>query len=81
MLFMYVTTMAAILVTAYNLYVQVITAPAFSGQGIVQLGGWSMILISLLLFVSAAIIAWDAWKAWQKLGAAGARKAAPSPAE
>jgi carbon starvation protein len=79
--FMYITTMAAILVNAYNQWVNVLTAPAFSGQAIVQAGGWAMMAISALLFVSAAIIAWDGWKAWQKYGAAGATKPAPAPAE
>lgn len=79
--FMYVTTMAAILVNAYNQYVNVLTAPAFAGQAIVQAGGWAMMIISLLLFVCAAIIAWDGWKAWQKYSAAPKPKAAPAPAE
>lgn len=81
MVFMYITTMASIIVTAYNQYVSVLTAPAFQGQAIVQAGGWAMVIISALLFVCAAIIAWDAWKAWQKLGTAGAPKAAQAPAE
>ncbi|HEX7594167.1 MAG TPA: carbon starvation CstA family protein [Anaerolineae bacterium] len=79
--FMYVTTMAAILVNAYNQYVNVMTAPAFAGQPIVQAGGWAMMIISLLLFVCAAIIAWDGWIAWKKFGKVGAAKTAPAPAE
>jgi carbon starvation protein len=79
MVFMYITTMAAIIVNAYNQYVNVLTAPAFAGQGIVQAGGWAMMIISALLFVCAALIAWDGWKAWQKYS--GVRTAAPAPAE
>ena len=79
--FMYVTTMAAILVNAYNQYVNVLTAPAFAGQGIVQAGGWAMMIISLLLFVCAAIIAWDGWKSWQKFSKVPTPKTAPAPAE
>ena len=79
MVFMYITTMASMIVTAYNQYVSVLTAPNFQGQGIVQAGGWAMVIISALLFVCAAIIAWDAWKAWQRYGEAP--KAAPAPAE
>jgi carbon starvation protein CstA len=79
MVFMYVTTMASMLVTAYNLYISVLSAPAFAGQAIVQAGGWAMIAVSLLLFVAAAIIAWDGWKAWQTYGKGGA-VAAPTPA-
>lgn len=79
MLFMYFTTMASMLVTAYNQYVSVLTAPAFQGQAIVQAGGWSMVIISALLFVCAAIIAWDAWKAWQKY--TGTPQAMQAPTE
>ena len=70
MLFMFVTTMFSILVTAHNLYVSVLTAPAFTGRGIVEVGGWIMILLSALLFIAALVIAWDALKAWQKYSAA-----------
>jgi carbon starvation protein len=81
MVFMYITTMASILVTGYNLYVSVLTAPAFAGQAIVQVGAWAMILVSALLFIASIIIAWDAWKAWQRYS--GSRVAAPAhtPAE
>lgn len=78
--FMYITTMAAILVNAYNQYINVLTAPAFAGQQIVQFGGWAMMVISLLLFVCAAIIAWDGWTAWQKYSS-GQAKPAAAPAE
>ncbi len=78
MLFMYITTMASIIVTAYNLYVSVLTAPAFSGQGIVQAGGWAMILISVLLFIAAAVIAWDAWGAWKRYSRVPRTAAAPA---
>ncbi|CAG0984022.1 Peptide transporter CstA [Anaerolineae bacterium] len=77
LVFMYVTTMAAILVNAYNQYVNVLTAPAFAGQAIVQAGGWAMMIISALLFVCAAIIAWDGWKAWQRYS--NVPKVAPAP--
>ena len=79
MVFMYVTTMASMIVTGYNLYISVLTAPAFQGQVIVQAGGWAMILVSALLFVAAAIIAYDAWGAWKRYSAAP--KAAAAPAE
>ena len=69
--FMYVTTMASMIVTAHNLYISVLQAPAFTGQAIVQAGGWAMIIISALLFVAASIIAWDAWKAWQTYSKGG----------
>ncbi|MBI3914033.1 MAG: carbon starvation protein A [Chloroflexi bacterium] len=79
MLFMYVTTMASMIVTGYNQYVSVLMAPAFQGQAIVQAGGWAMVIISALLFVCAAVIAWDSWKAWQRYS--GKPHAAAAPAE
>jgi carbon starvation protein len=80
MVFMYVTTLAATIVIAYNQLVNVLTAPAFAGQVVVQIGGWTQIIISVLLFGCAVLIAWDSWKAWQKLGKPG-QAAAPAPAE
>jgi carbon starvation protein len=62
MLFMYVTTVAASLVTAYNLYVTIVTR---EGSALISiLGAWAMIAVSLLLVVAALLIAFDAWKAW-----------------
>ncbi len=79
MVFMYITTMASIIVTAYNLYVSVLTAPAFSGQIIVQVGAWAMIAVSALLFLASIVIAWDAWKAWRRYSAVP--RTAPAPAD
>jgi len=73
--FMYITTMAATLVTAYNLYATIVLKPNMAGISI--LGAWAMIIVSLLLFVAAAIIAWDGWQAYQRYRAAPAR---PAPA-
>ena len=73
MVFMYVTTMAATLVTAYNLFVTIATK---AGQPTISvLGAWAMIAVAVLLLVAAALIAWDAWQAWNRL------RAAPTPAE
>jgi hypothetical protein len=59
MLFMYVTTIAATLVTAYNLFVTIATK---EGQALISvLGAWAMIAVAILLVVAALIIAWDAW--------------------
>ncbi len=79
MVFMYLTTMAALIVNAYNQWVNVLTAPAFQGQAIVQAGGWFMLIISALLFIAAAFIAWDGWLAWKRYS--GAPRTAPAPAE
>jgi carbon starvation protein len=75
MVFMYVTTMAATLVTAYNLYVTIAAAPNMAAISVA--GAWAMIAIAALLFVAAALIAWDAWQAWGRLQAAPAE---PVPA-
>ena len=68
MLFMYVTTMAAIIVTAYNLYASILSNPKIAAQPINSIGAIAMILLSVLLFIAALIIAYDAWHAWSKLG-------------
>lgn len=76
MVFMYVTTMAATLVTAYNLLVTIATAP---NQALISvLGAWAMIAVSVLLFVAAALIAYDAWQAWNRYRGAPAPEPAPA---
>jgi carbon starvation protein len=68
MLFMYVTTMAATLVTAYNLYASILSNPKIASQPINSIGAIAMILVSVLLFIAAAVIAYDAWRAWRRIG-------------
>jgi len=68
MLFMYVTTMAATLVTAYNLYASILSNPKIASQPINSIGAIAMILVAILLFVAAAVIAYDAWRAWRRIG-------------
>jgi carbon starvation protein len=64
MVFMYVTTMAATVITAYNLFVTIATK---AGQALISvIGAWAMIAVSILLLVAAALIAWDAWQAWNR---------------
>jgi len=76
MVFMYVTTMAATVVTAYNLLVTIATKP---GQAAISVAGaWAMIAISVLLLGAAALIAWDAWQAWNRYRAAPAEAVAAS---
>jgi carbon starvation protein len=77
MLFMYVTTIAATLVTAYNLFVTIATK---SGQALISvLGAWAMIAVAILLVVAALVIAWDAWAAWNRIGTAPTQEPAPAP--
>jgi carbon starvation protein len=77
MVFMYVTTMAATAVTAYNLLVTIATRPGQAAISVV--GAWAMIAVSILLLVAAALIAWDAWQAWNRLRAAPVTAPAPAP--
>jgi carbon starvation protein len=81
MIFMYVTTMAGTLVTAYNLYASILSNPKSAAQPINVIGAVAMILVALLLFGAALVIAYDAWGSWQKIRATPLRAApAPSPA-
>src|SRR5918996_70729 len=68
MLFMYATTVAASLVTAYNLYNTV--AVAEGASGIAVAGAWAMIIVALLITVAALVIAYDGWQAWSRYRAA-----------
>jgi carbon starvation protein len=78
MLFMYVTTVAASLVTAYNLFATIATNPNSAAISIA--GAWAMILVALLLVVAALVIAYDAWNAWNRYRQAPAEPmAAPAP--
>ncbi|MCA1588663.1 MAG: carbon starvation protein A [Chloroflexi bacterium] len=77
MLFMYVTTVAASLVTAYNLYVTIVTREGTAAISVI--GAWAMIIVALLLVAAALLIAWDAWGAWQRYRALPAEPV-PQPA-
>jgi len=61
-----VTTMAAILVTAYNLYASILTNPAIAAEPINLIGAVAMIIVALLLFAASVVIAYDAWHAWHR---------------
>ena len=76
MVFMYVTTMAATVVTAYNLFSTIATR---SGMATISvLGAWAMIIVAVLLLIAAALIAYDAWQAWNRYR--GAPEAEPAAA-
>jgi carbon starvation protein len=74
MVFMYVTTLAATLVTARNLYVTIAANPKMSALPVA--GAWAMIAVSALLFVAALLIGWDGYKAYLRHAAA---PGAPAP--
>ncbi len=79
MLFMYITTMAASLVTARNLYVTIASKPGMAALPVA--GAWAMIVIAILLFVTALLIGYDGYKAYQKYSATPAPKATPATAK
>jgi carbon starvation protein len=78
MLFMYITTLAATLVTARNLYVTIAANPNLSGLPVA--GAWAMIIVSLLLVVAAVLIGWDGWQAYQRYSRAAPQAPAPAKA-
>jgi len=67
MIFMYVTTMAAIIVTGYNLYASILSNPKIASQRINLFGAAGMIVLATLLFVAALLIAYDSWAAWRRM--------------
>jgi carbon starvation protein len=76
MLFMYITTIAATVVTGYNLYVLTLTPNVAT---ISVIGAWGMIIIAILLIVAALLIGWDGWKAYQRLSKGERPTTAPAP--
>jgi carbon starvation protein len=74
--FMYVTTLAATLVTARNLFVTIVPK-----GGAAAAGAWAMIIIALLLFVTAIVIGWDGYQAYQRYAKGGTAKKAPAAAD
>jgi len=79
MLFMYVTTIAANLVSAYNLWVTVVLKQSGKPElWFAVFGAVAMIIISLFLIVAALFIGYDAWQAYNRMKAG---KAAAAPAE
>jgi carbon starvation protein len=76
MLFMYVTTLAATLITARNLLVTIVPR-----GGTAAAGAWSMIVISILLFITALIIGWDGYQAYQRYARGGEAKKTPAAAD
>jgi carbon starvation protein len=80
MIFMYTTTVASILVTAYNLYVNVYQPNRAAGRMLPMIGSGLMVLVALLLVAAAAFIAVDGWRAFMRYlrRPTAAPKAAPA---
>jgi carbon starvation protein len=70
MLFMYITTLAATLVTARNLFITIVPK-----GGTAAAGAWAMIVIALLLFLTALVIGWDGYQAYRRYSKTPANKA------
>ncbi len=68
MVFMYVTTIAASLVTAYNLFETIATAEGVSG--IAAAGAWAMIVVAVLLVVASLFIGYDGYRSYVRFRAA-----------
>ncbi len=77
MLFMYVTTVAATLVTGYNLLVTIALKAGMSSISVI--GAWAMIAVAVLLVVAALLIGYDGWKAYQRYSKGGAPTPASAP--
>jgi carbon starvation protein len=75
MVFMYVTTIAASLVTARNLYETIAIKEGVATISVV--GSWAMIIVALLLVVAALVIALDGWRAWSRYRGAPAEEVQP----
>jgi carbon starvation protein len=81
MVFMYVTTVAANLVTAYNLYVTVFAANLGQpGRVAPVVGSGLMIVVALLLVGAALVIGYDGWQAYRRLRERPAGEAVPASA-
>jgi carbon starvation protein len=78
MIFMYVTTLAATVVTARNLYVTIAANPKMSALPVA--GAWAMIAVSALLLLAALMIGWDGYRAYRRYHATHAARTA-QPAE
>jgi carbon starvation protein len=72
--FMYVTTMAAILVTLWNQRLALQTSIA-NNQPVAIMGSAVMLILAALLFLAAAFIAYEGWQAFNRWRAAPARPA------
>jgi carbon starvation protein len=70
-LFMFVTTIAALLITAYNTINQVMTTPGLPIDKVI--GNWLAGLIAIYLVISALILGWDSFKAFQRYRTEGAK--------
>jgi carbon starvation protein len=78
MLFMYITTLAATVITAINLYN---TIAGKAGMGALPVAGaWAMIIVAILLFIAAILIGYDGYQAYQRYSRGEKPRVAPAQA-
>src|SRR5262245_57890155 len=65
-IFMYVTTLASLLLTAYNIYVNVYHPNSAAGRVIPVIGSGLMVVVALLLVAAAVVIGIDGWRAFHR---------------
>jgi carbon starvation protein len=70
-LLMFVTTIAALLITAYKTISQVLTTPGLPVDKVI--GNWLAGLIAIYLVIAALMLGWDSYIAFQRLRAEGAK--------
>ena len=78
MLFMYITTIAATVLTAYNLWATVLTKDVGT---IPVIGAWFMIIVAVLLVVAALFIGYDGYQAYQRYSGGGEVRKASAAAD
>ncbi len=66
MVFMYLTTLAATIITARNLFVTIVPK-----GGAAAAGAWAMIIIAFFLLIASLLIGWDGFQAYQRYGKGG----------
>jgi carbon starvation protein len=82
MIFMYITTLASVLVTAYNLYFNVYLPNLEAGRTLPAVGSGLMVLVAILLVFAAIFVGVDGFRAFFKyLGKAAPSSARPAPAK
>jgi carbon starvation protein len=79
MIFMYVTTVASILVTAYNLYFNVYLPNLEAGRTLPTIGSGLMVLVAVLLVLASIFIGLDGFRAFFRYFGKPASSARPAP--
>jgi carbon starvation protein len=79
MIFMYITTIVANLITAWNMYANII-APNLgkAGYEVPILGAAGLIICALFLVVAALYLGWEGWRAYSRLRGKATK---PAPAK